>query len=265
MQQLRVLKVWGLLCVDGVSALVQSLSALSQLEHLAIYLSSHETDDEIQPLDDLAAYSALLPPSTRLTYLEFAFCYDCMMPLLPYGSLRHVFAAGRQLLMVQQLVLGVPDEVWEWSEDGLTDFGGHVGQLEYLFGPGDVGRLVACFPALQRLAFAGLVEPGVEMSPLLQLTALTELSVGGEVVDDDDVASSVLAQLTGLQRLDLHCTGVSDKGLLQLIALTALTRLSASFCRFSSRVSSRVAARRSSSKEEGCLEVERKVSRCVLQ
>jgi hypothetical protein len=75
----------------------------------------------------------------------------------------------------------------------------------------------------------------------------------------------VLAQLTGLQRLDLHCTEVGDKGLLQLTALTKLTRLSASFCRFSSRVSSRVATRIYKLAKEGCLEVEEKVSRRMQQ
>jgi hypothetical protein len=156
--------------------------------------------------------------------------------LVPPGAAQHMFAAGRQLPQLKQLVLGVLEEVWEWSEDGLAEFGGCVGDMPAVLADGDVGRPVSCCPALERLAFAGVVPVNADMSPLRQLTALTELVVGGEVVDDD-VASSVLAQLTRLQRLDVHCALMEDQGLLALTALTRLTRLAASYCSFSKEVS----------------------------
>jgi hypothetical protein len=46
------------------------------------------------------------------------------------------------------------------------------------FGHGDVARLVQCCPALERLWIPGLVQPGVDVSALLALTALTALFVG---------------------------------------------------------------------------------------
>jgi hypothetical protein len=99
--------------------------------------------------------------------------------------------------------------------------------------------LANCCPGLERLCIAGLVEEGVDLSPLLQLTALTGLSVGGGVTADYydlhlgggvigvDAVNSIIARMTGLRQLDIikPSVGMSDQGLLHLTALTRLTAL----------------------------------------
>jgi hypothetical protein len=78
---------------------------------------------------------------------------------------------------------------------------------------------------LDFLSIPGLVQPGVDMSPLKALTALTGLGVGGVAVDDN-AASMVLAQLTGLHSLGLYyAPHITDQGLLALSALRRLTEL----------------------------------------
>jgi hypothetical protein len=64
--------------------------------------------------------------------------------------------------------------------------------------PGDVGLLVACCPGLRDLSvvWAGADISCSELEQLLQLTALTRLSIGGEGWTDD-TASKVLARMTG--------------------------------------------------------------------
>ena len=75
------------------------------------------------------------------------------------------------------------------------------------------------------LLLTGAVGPGVDLSPLEKLTGLTELQLGGLVVDDA-VCEGLLARLTQLRRLDLtQCPRLSDGGLVCLTALTALTSL----------------------------------------
>jgi hypothetical protein len=75
------------------------------------------------------------------------------------------------------------------------------------------------------------------MSPLTALTALTELCVGGRVVNDC-VASSVLAKMTGLEFLRIyHAPQLTDKGLLALSSLRQLEQLAAWKCGFSRMVS----------------------------
>jgi hypothetical protein len=105
------------------------------------------------------------------------------------------------------------------------------------FGPGDIARLVECCPALESLWVPGLLQPIVELSPLTALTALTELVVGGEVVHDG-MASSVLAKMTGLERLRIYFVPhLTDAGLLSLSSLRQLEQLAAWKCGFSSMVS----------------------------
>jgi hypothetical protein len=91
------------------------------------------------------------------------------------------------------------------------------------FVPGDIERLVCCCPALEQLCMPEVVQPGVDVSALLGLTALTGLFIGGEVYDDD-VANSVLAEMSSLRELALCLAPqLTDQGLLGLAALTGLT------------------------------------------
>lgn len=87
----------------------------------------------------------------------------------------------------------------------------------------DLSRLVGCCPGLRSLGLKGTVEQGSGLYPLLDLTALTSLSVNH--VSRNEVLG-VLAELRGLQ--DLHISvwsSISAAGLLQLSTLRGLTRL----------------------------------------
>lgn len=105
--------------------------------------------------------------------------------ILPAGCGQHLFAAGHRLPQLKQLVLGVHAEISDWW-DG---FGGGwiaklVSSMDHCLDEGSMSRVVSCCPALQQLWLAGLVEPGVDLRPLLQLTALSDLCIGGPVVTD---------------------------------------------------------------------------------
>lgn len=84
-------------------------------------------------------------------------------------------------------------------------------------------RMQAC-PNLVSLNVQSTVKPG-DISPLLQLpTSCVSLSVGGRAFYD--AAAAVVAQLTQLTKLKwLSSPGLTDAGLEQLTALTALRSL----------------------------------------
>uniref|UniRef100_A0A383VER3 Uncharacterized protein n=1 Tax=Tetradesmus obliquus TaxID=3088 RepID=A0A383VER3_TETOB len=83
-------------------------------------------------------------------------------------------------------------------------------------------------PALQHLVVLAVAEgvPASDLAPLLQLTELTHLGIGGAGCDDA-AADQVLAKLTaGLQELAVWCSpSFTAGGLAHLTALTALTSL----------------------------------------
>lgn len=93
------------------------------------------------------------------------------------------------------------------------------------FGRGSLDNLAACCPHLAQLWLTAAVSTDVDLAPLRQLTALTELQLGGVVVDDA-VSKQVLCGVSQLQRLDLvQCPRFTDAGLAYLTALTELTSL----------------------------------------
>jgi hypothetical protein len=105
------------------------------------------------------------------------------------------------------------------------------------------------------------------MSPLLQLTALTKLLVGGDVVDDN-VACHVLSRLSSLQSLGVFdAKKFTDRGLLALTALKQLTRLAIGGCGISCEVSTNSARYRAATDGLGidgeCLELQQQV-RCTM-
>lgn len=102
------------------------------------------------------------------------------------------------------------------------------GRLEAPFGPGSLEGLAACCPNVAQLWLTSAVDVDADLSPLLSLSGLTELQLGGAVVDDV-LAEGVLCGLSQLQRLDLvQCPRFTDAGLVHLTALTALTSLQVS-------------------------------------
>jgi hypothetical protein len=260
MQQLRVLELHGRLAVATLPTLVHVIPSLSCLEslvvsnrHMKLALPAH-----------VAGCSALLPLSLHLTNVELSWDVDEDFKegsILRRNAGRHVFAAGRVLPQLKQLVLGVPAAVLEWVDDADV-YGSYVSCVGTCLAEPDVARIVGCCPGLERLWMAGLVQRGVDMSLLLQLTALTDLCIGGEVVNND-VASSVLAQLTGLRSLGVYeSRSFDDIGLLALTALQQLTRLAVGNCGISFEVSNSFAVERIEGlgDDEGeCLELEKKV------
>jgi len=89
----------------------------------------------------------------------------------------------------------------------------------------DLDRLVSSCSALQQLSLR--CSPGLQVTPLLRLTALSELCLAG-VRHSSTVASlAQLSGLQGLQRLAITdpCNLPDDDALLPLTALTQLTFL----------------------------------------
>jgi hypothetical protein len=234
MQQLTALTLWQVYEAAAVQQLVEVMPTLSKLRSLCINSGSGEAAS--LPASEFARYSALLPPSTQhLSCLELSWSSGA---LLPPGSVQHLFAstaaAGRQLPQLQQLLLGLPDD--EWTKDREYCADDAFKRMQPCVGSGDVRRLASCCPALQQLWLAGVLQPGTDLSPLLQLQQLTCLVTGGAAVDDV-AAGSVLAKLRGLKRLQLYCCKqLTDRGLLSLAALTGLTTLGCRRCGFSRSV-----------------------------
>jgi hypothetical protein len=247
--QLRVLCFEGSLGGDTVHELLNVLPRMTNLVHLDVVSAERWADRyfriEPQPASDVTRYTALLPASPQLTHFAFT---SYVARMLPVGCGSHVFATRLHLPNFRVLCLG-PAAVLDDDCQNVLDRGcSYSGPWRYLyyngwdreerefedqpacFGPGDVERLVCCCPALERLWLPGLVQPGVDVSALLQLTALTGLLVGGDVWNDN-VSVSVLAGMTGLRQLELcDAPGLSDQGLLALAALTNLTELRALHC-----------------------------------
>jgi hypothetical protein len=216
--------------VAPLRALLDALPGFTQLEDLAISNTS-EADMEPLPASDVGRYAALLPASTRLEFLQLTWQQGC---LLPSDCWQHVFAAGWQLPQLKDLRIGLAERVWDFHSD--ADVVALVAEQDPCLGHDELTRLVQRCPALELLRIPGLVQPDVDWSPLTALTALTGMCIGGDAVDDN-AASMALAQLTGLQSLQIHhAPHMTDQGLLEMSALRRLTRLGAWDCGFSAGV-----------------------------
>jgi hypothetical protein len=237
MRQLRVLNLYVNLARDALHALTHVLPALSRLESLVV--TSTRGELVALPPSGVAGYFALLPLSQHTTRLELSWDHVGALDwarILRRGCGQHLFAAERQLPQLKQLVLGVPPLTWE-RMGCVEGYAHRVSWVGNCLGDDSLPGLVSCCPGLEQLCIAGLVEPGVDMSPLLQLTALTELYVGGGVVDDN-MAGSVLARLSSLQSLGVFVAKkFTDCGLLKLTSLKQLTRLVIAGCKISRKVS----------------------------
>jgi hypothetical protein len=151
-----------------------------------------------------------------------------MMP--DEGYARHLFAGGQLPLLQQLIFLGDED-----AEDDLLDLEG--GQIEPFLDDICIARMAACCPELQRLLMPHCLIAGVQLTPLLQLTALTELVLAGDQIDDQFVQEQLL-MLTRPQALRISDSEyLTDTGLGQLTALTGLSRLAVWHCELSYEMS----------------------------
>ena len=86
----------------------------------------------------------------------------------------------------------------------------------------DLEGLVCCCPGLTALELSHVLQQGVMLGPLAQLSGLRQLRLKHV---HGDRAAGVLAQLTGLQLLHDDDAHLSRTGLLQLTVLRQLTQL----------------------------------------
>jgi hypothetical protein len=185
-QQLQELTLRS--CSLSAEAL-NSLTGLTRLQSLCLWGPALQV---AQP-QQLSALTA----SPQLTRLDIEYP-NFSAPLLP-GMVRHMFAAARGQ-QLQCLVLS---------------------GLRVCVGTEDLAAIARSCPHLCALDLAGAVLPDTDLSCLKQLTACSDLTLGGAAITDH-VAASGIAQLTGLQTLSLHSCPLTHMG---LAALTTLTRL----------------------------------------
>jgi hypothetical protein len=181
----------------------------------------------IAPVHDVVMYSLLLPLAPHLTRLVLSWRENTVC-LLPAGCGPHLFASGRQLTSLKQLLLGFEVGGEQRAKHIDVQYSGTIYPgcgVQPIFGPGDIDGLVHCCPSLEQLWVPHMVQLGVDVSAVQALTALTGLFIGG-VVWDDDAAVGVLAGMSWLRQLELYGSPqLTDNGLLALAALTGLTKL----------------------------------------
>jgi hypothetical protein len=129
---------------------------------------------------DVADYAAL----TANSQLEELWLENLS---LAAPAIAHIFPVGRRLPQLRTLQTAGLNVLWdEFEKRGL------------LLGPSSAGQIAACCPALQALGvlIVDTALAAADLQPLLQLSALTHLELGGEGCDDA-VAEQLLAKLTG--------------------------------------------------------------------
>jgi hypothetical protein len=169
----------------GDVALLDALPQLQQLKQLQLIgLIGSPPHEQIHRYAALFAASGLTELSLIDNHLDSYF-----------GAA--VFAPGVRLPLLQRLRMGwgCGDNMYDLMG---TAWSGSPHLEEWPLGPSDVDGLVRCCPNLQQLWLTTVVAPGTPMGALTALTGLTELAVGGDVIDDD-VAVNVLGHMTQLK------------------------------------------------------------------
>lgn len=198
--QLRALHLrWCLLLPnksEGTAAFLDVLPKLSCLEDLHLHSVNLDTHS-IMPQRFF-----VLTASSHLTQLAVN---SLQLAPIPKGAVQHMFGAGRQMPQLRAcdlLVLG------SWADVGRC-----------CIDSADLELIDRCCPALRCLGINGTVQPGADLSGLLQLPdSCTALSVGGAAFTD--AAVPTLVQLTQLKELTWgYFPQLTGTGLAQLTAL----------------------------------------------
>jgi hypothetical protein len=168
------------------------LQQLQQLQHLRLCNVQPRDVDE----NPTAAEYAALTASSNLTELQLCACG------VADAAAEDMFVPWQRLPQLQQVAIGqaffahrASTSNWH-SPEGACCLALHKYSIN--IGPAGLQRLVDCAPALQQLETVLLSDDVAagELQALLQLTALTALSIGGAACDDS-AAEHVLAKLTG--------------------------------------------------------------------
>jgi hypothetical protein len=205
---------------QAAEAVLSAITQLTQLQVLKVVAWRREdvqasSEDCALPLqtdcfvlrDAPPAAFAALTTSSRLQLLHLD---DAEHSLVPRGAATRMFPAGRSLKHLTALLLSPQRLQFHPRSHVLTT--------------ADLQSIASSCPSLQSLHIAGLLEPGTDPSPLLQLAECRDLSVGGRAFDNP--AAGVVAQMTQLTSLTWWCSqGFDSVGLSQLTALTNLQKL----------------------------------------
>jgi Leucine-rich repeat (LRR) protein len=181
------------LAAEGTEALLDALLQLTHLRDLRLQLSCLDTVSTAQRFAALTASSHL----TRLFLTRDHYAS------LPEGAMQHMFPVGRHMEFLVHLTINTTasdNNVWRVAA-------------------ADLGRITQSCPKLQWLDLCGSVQPGADLSGLLQLPeCCTSLLVGGAGFTDAAVPS--VLQLTQLKHLSWSWDdGFTDVGLEQLVGL----------------------------------------------
>lgn len=103
------------------------------------------------------------------------------------SAVQHMLGPARPMQALQRLTVSTEDCQCYWPDDWCIDNAGLL-------------AITSSCPQLQHIRFAGSIQPGADLSPLLQLQeSCTSLHVGGEAFSD--ASMPVLLQLRQLQDL----------------------------------------------------------------
>jgi len=192
------------------AALLQAIGQLQQLQSLILIEDKVQMGLQQQQPEQFAALTA----SSHLTQLRVQWEHQ---QLLAAGSAQHVFGPDKHLRHLQVLhVSCFSKSLSETHDPAWLDAGG-------------IYNIARCCSGLCDLTLIGCVQPGSDVSGLLELPACRKLAVGGAAFGDEQVA--VIAQLSALTGLCwVNSPGLSDAGLAQLTALKRLKGLSVLEC-----------------------------------
>jgi Leucine-rich repeat (LRR) protein len=181
----------------GTDALLQALHKLTCLQDLCLYMLELNTDS-----NTLQQFSALRA-SSHLTRL---FVTRANWATLPKGAVQHMFSPARQLQALQRLPMSTNECQNSGPNDWCIDSAGLL-------------SIMSSCPRLLHMDITGSVQPGADLSPLLQLPqSCTSLYMGGAAFSDTSM--HVLLQLQQLKELTWECSPkLTDLGLEQLTAL----------------------------------------------
>lgn len=182
----------------GTEALLDVLTQLTALQTLGLKLRKLDTGGAVAP--------QRFSPLTASSCLEEVVIPPMLYKPLPRGAVQHIFPAGRQMPPLQNLTISSYLEGEPLEEEDCC------------MNSADISICKSC-PGLQWLDIGNAVQPGTDLSVLLQLPeSCTLLVVGGEAFTND--AAPVVAQLTWLEYLCWnHSPGFTDAGLQQLLPL----------------------------------------------